>query len=506
MQKHNLIPAQPGPTPNAWCTWETQCERAGEVRDGAKLLFTGDQGAKLGRNHLDETILFGPNSWSSHWEGIRRDLYLLLDDGWDVPRGVHPDRNLRFFGAAEPEPERFPSCRGTAPERLRQLDDMARRTGWRGIGLWIAAQAPGEDYATGLSLEYLREYWSIRLNWMREAGIRYWKVDWGRHAADVAFRRMLTEQGRELAPELLIEHCIGLLPLNDIRIADGEVCGTGRFDRSSEAARKIAEMLEFCDSSRIYDTLSPLTIATCLDRTAFFLSRRPRGLIDLDDELYIAAALGCAFSAMRSPVWDDTYETASRRGKRCKEVFRAAFFHRLAPAFAGGELRCSGRILTDRWLFRDGDTWFAEAIGRNIPQSAPAALSRNLPLPEAAGRDHEIPFLAASRNPNGCCALAALPRLSPERGLHCPRTDVLCELPDLPEYFGVFGAFRSLTVKLPAPPRKLLIQPLDGSTGAEAVKLSGKLPVTIPGELIESCGKTAGEDDFSAGVLFRFQN
>ena len=79
-------------------------------------------------------------------------------------------------------------------------------------------------------------------------------------------------------------------------------------------------------------------------------------------------------------------------------------------------------------------------------------------------------------------------------------------MPDLPEYFGVFGAFRSLTVKLPAPPRKLLIQPLDGSTGAEAVKLSGKLPVTIPGELIERCGKTAGEDDFSAGVLFRFQS
>ena len=59
----------------------------------------------------------------------------------------------------------------------------------------------------------------------RHAGICYWKVDWGAHAADWAFRRMLTEVGRECQPELLIEHSNPSTgPLNGITVArDGTV-------------------------------------------------------------------------------------------------------------------------------------------------------------------------------------------------------------------------------------------------------------------------------------------
>ena len=81
----NLIPNMPGKSPNAWCTWVTQnLTIASEKSKMSIPLFAGDQGAKAGRNNLNEAVLFGPRGWAHDWPTIRQDLYLLLDDGWDV--------------------------------------------------------------------------------------------------------------------------------------------------------------------------------------------------------------------------------------------------------------------------------------------------------------------------------------------------------------------------------------------------------------------------------------
>lgn len=42
-----------------------------------------------------------------------------------------------------------------------------------------------------------------------EAGIRYWKVDWGVHHADVAYRELMSELALKYAPETVVDHSCG---------------------------------------------------------------------------------------------------------------------------------------------------------------------------------------------------------------------------------------------------------------------------------------------------------
>ena len=75
--------------PNYWCTWATQGSQLGRSIAGGKLDFPGDQGRPGQRDNLNEAVLFGQDGWAvSDWEGARKDLYLMLDDGWDVPYGA----------------------------------------------------------------------------------------------------------------------------------------------------------------------------------------------------------------------------------------------------------------------------------------------------------------------------------------------------------------------------------------------------------------------------------
>ena len=135
----NLIPSAPGASPNCWCTWSTQnFGREDEHPDYRNYL--GETGARFARAEMNEKNL---NRWLRQFPRIRGDLYLLFDDGWDVPYGVHPDKSRDRFGTLEPDEERFPSFRGTPPERLQKLNEFVRQAGWRGLGLWVPAQAAG---------------------------------------------------------------------------------------------------------------------------------------------------------------------------------------------------------------------------------------------------------------------------------------------------------------------------------------------------------------------------
>ena len=117
-------------------------------------------------------------------------------------------------------------------EGIRKLNEALKAQGWRGLGLWVASQLPGEElhapyYPTGR----LRRYWKERLEWFRDAGIEYVKMDWGSHSMDPSFRRMITELGWEVAPDMMIEHIISHGPFNGIEVTpDGEVAGNGRFE------------------------------------------------------------------------------------------------------------------------------------------------------------------------------------------------------------------------------------------------------------------------------------
>ncbi len=43
-------------------------------------------------------------------------------------------------------------------------------------------------------------YWTERLHWMRDAGVGYWKIDWGKRSRDAGWRQMIAELGAREAP------------------------------------------------------------------------------------------------------------------------------------------------------------------------------------------------------------------------------------------------------------------------------------------------------------------
>ena len=104
----NLVPAQPGTSPNYVCTWQTQ-ETFANVRDT-----------------LCDVNLFGENGWVNTTalfpEDIRADAIFLLDDGWDLPSTSNPDWE-DYFSSFLLDEEKFPGYGESPRERLKALAD-----------------------------------------------------------------------------------------------------------------------------------------------------------------------------------------------------------------------------------------------------------------------------------------------------------------------------------------------------------------------------------------------
>lgn len=68
----------------------------------------------------------------------RADLYAVLDDGWDVDFGVHPDTQRWKFGACELSAQRFPSFAGEPRDGLKALNDAVKLAGWLNTAVFRA--------------------------------------------------------------------------------------------------------------------------------------------------------------------------------------------------------------------------------------------------------------------------------------------------------------------------------------------------------------------------------
>ncbi len=486
----NYVPKQSGSTPNYWCSWATQNFTLNQADPVGKSNFVGDQGARNARANLNESILFGPDGWIHDFPGIHGDLYFLFDDGWDVPYGVNPDKDLPRFGSVIPDAGRFPSCVGSPAQKLRTLNKMVAEAGWRGAGLWIAAQACG-DVAGGplMAEKEFRKYWHDRLLWSNEAGINFWKVDWGVRSGDLAFRRMLTEMGQEINPDFIVEHSIGSEPLNAFLRTPHEQgpLGGGRFVDFGDVPYKVTRLLQFSRMTRFYDLLAPLTMATALDRLAFFLTCPGSGLINVEDEVYLGAATGCSFGVMRSPRWQQIIDHVSNCHRRIQEVYRAARWQRIAPAFAVGDegINRSREVLTDQWYFPAESTWFADVFDRTVTQSAPAVLARGINLPRVAAVESELPFVVASRHPNGAVAVGCLPRLSPSHRFSTPLAKIALDVDCTDRNIGIFGRFAEISFPVDSGCHRLFGQDLATD---EAVELTSMVKqengiMTVPGSV-----------------------
>src|SRR5919108_2358386 len=131
----NLVPAEPGRTPSYWCTWGAQNYAVTGVDELDHSMIAGN---------LTEAALFGPDSWARAYAKVHGDLFLLYDLGWDVPKGTRFNPEGWRLGSLIVADDKFPCCSGTPAERLRKLDEVTRRAGWRGAGIWIPAQAHGD--------------------------------------------------------------------------------------------------------------------------------------------------------------------------------------------------------------------------------------------------------------------------------------------------------------------------------------------------------------------------
>ena len=134
MAKINLIPETGrGEVLDYLCTWSAQT-RWGLPKDV-------NLGPQEMRDRLTEDFLFGEGGLL---HGIapeaRGGLLVVLDDGWDVPAGSAPQKDLSAFGSLIVDEAKFPSCTGTPEERLRTLSERVRTLGYAGLGLWVAAE------------------------------------------------------------------------------------------------------------------------------------------------------------------------------------------------------------------------------------------------------------------------------------------------------------------------------------------------------------------------------
>lgn len=489
----SLVPSKPSTAPDYYCTWNLQgyvCSYgAGAGSNDLRLeinednLFGSQLGYKVWGTSQTKTVLNngGPRrkvswavspryqGWLSHYPMLHGDLIFVMDDSWDIPRGPGDDgaskrphgRNYdnEHLATMSVDATRFPSFRGNDLQRMKRLVKAVKRRGWRSLGGWVCAQDPigltheytGRENTYENSLLWTPEqeerFWKMRLAQSQKAGFSYWKVDWGNKDRDEQFRRRLSRWAEEVAPDVLIEHA---------SFQDG---GTHHPD-----------FIQFSPVIRSYDVNNHIAQAQTLQRLADLAvqpdAEQGWGIINCEDEPYIAAGLGCAIGVMRHPYVaglpngkPDTYFAdfgpASRRLKnRLNEVVRAVRWHRIALPF--GHRR-------EEW---HADTAKLSESGGGRRWEAPARMSRGLPLPEILGEaasDSLRPYVLAALYAGGCAAVSIINRNIDDHYLS-KRVDVRFCPPSWESKIGIFGYCNSLTITfqngLPDVPFKVFAQDL----------------------------------------------
>ena len=480
-------------TPSYWCTWNTQNSKAKTIKKQEKKMsataFLGDQGAQLARETMNENSIFGANGWADFYPEIRGDLFFMLDDGWDVPYGVHPDKNRPSFGSLILSEERFPSFKGDDKTRLKKLCDAIKAKGWRGLGIWVAAQACGDDGKKPFDPEENRKYWTKRLEESKFAGVGYWKVDWGARDYCIEFREMLTRLAAEIYPELIVEHAVCQIPLNGF----GGDRYEGRYIGNENTARFTDEVLKISPVFRSYDVIDCSSEVTTLDRLSYLL-KRANGIVNAEDEPYIAASLGCSIGLMRSPECAEFNEASAR----LDEAVAAVRWQRKNPAFSGGTINDSTELLSDSIVFTD--TWFAPILGKEFTQYAPAIIARNTSLPQVYG--YYKPFVT-------CCAFDGNRYAVATHGRNCDgakRSEcvVICDNVGAPDEIGVFGKFARLDFVTKKPIESVLVRSLFDER-AESVAPTEDKRISFSADFINSFAseRDASRPAFVAEVKYK---
>ncbi len=509
----SLVPSKStAETGNYVCTWNIQDWVA---------WHENQVGSSDKRDVVDPEHLFNEKTgWvSTMYPEVRGDLYFLLDDGWDLPYGTKKGgKNKQYFGCQVLPDDKFPvkEYGKTPQQKLKVLNEKIKSYGWKGTGLWICAQTSNAypEYA-GKNEE---EFWRMRLQWSKYAGIAYWKIDWGTEQKKIEWRRKISEWAEEEYPELIIEHVVG---------GSGQNKSNGRIE--SGLLEDNVEFAAFSDVFRTYDVLDNLATALTLDRvgeqliSGFTEKGDAMGLINAEDEMYICASLGLSAGVMRfTPyVTTDTAKSGSKYfgmgtekntyfagGKkfvdtkatrnRFDEVARTVRWQRIAPPYEVGayDTKLSNAYLTDDWTFTSQEPAWDKTTGK-VSMKAPAAIARGIDLPKVSVKSgDDIPYVTASRNPNGAISIATYSRTHSNTGYQPVKSaNVTLNAGDLTGKIGVFGYYNSLklTFNQKLSGKKVYAQDLLSNKAQDItskVQINGNT-ITIPGSVITQIGLSA---------------
>ena len=519
-QTINLIPDEASPTPSYWCTWGTQNYASDSTT--LKNAVWGVNGHYNQANHLTQENVFGENGWAHFIPEVSKDLYIMFDVGWDIPLGINFNDSRWRLGSLELAEDKFPDCTGTPAVRLKKLNQMCIDHGWRGAGIWVAAHPAVKNPAENMTRQEIEDYYRERFNWSRNAGIEYWKVDYGTFGDQIWFRKMLSDLSQETNSGVIVEIARNSAPTNDYEcpwdIANYHE--TGKFAEWGDGSvlDKTTTMIGYSDAFRTYDVTAHLSVPTTLDRAAQQLAVTSKNkanncILNTEDEMYIGAVLGCAIGIMRHPQWmdlkDNNYDPFDAR-KRITEIVRAVRWQRIAPAFGAGTtpVKLDETYLTDSWTFEKGDSWASWFDRREVIQKAPARVARGIDLPEVE-TDGEPPYVIVSRHPNGAVAVATLPRVSTDKSLFHPEAVVTLNDLETEVPIGVFGKYKKLVLNFKNLPENFSVYAQDLASD-EGVNITYKVQlsdnkVSISGELLETIGTKANdENDLSEpGVVLK---
>ncbi|MBO7761430.1 MAG: hypothetical protein J6T24_01395 [Clostridia bacterium] len=518
-----LIPSTQKNTANYWCSWRNQRLFMPNPFFHMRL-YDQKQHEAIQRDMLSDAFLFGsPGVVSRYMEGIRGDMLVMLDDGWDLPY----EGDYTRVGSLILNRDRFPYGGRTPADDLAILNEKITSLGYSGTGLWVPMTRLGEDYAHPGDLESFIAYWRERAAWMRHAGIAYLKVDWGVHSRHTHYRAALSELLHKEVPGMLVEHAV----------LDGWF-----FDPTADRAI-LKNTLAISDSFRCYDVKFEFNSASTLGRAAAMLgldcdlAEGCLGLINVGEEPYLAAALGCTMGIMSHPLLrgsvitmlPDSFQNGMATTRMLKSDFhsfdhyeRALRWQRLAPAFpyVKGGTEISDTVLEDSWTYDKEPYPFPrhELRGRSVRQCAPAAVARGTALPHVSlphtpyEEKTYLPYTVASRHPvTGAFSVATLSR-TVDGVMNCttPAADVLCRALSADCPFAAFGEYRTLTLEFDRPidgyrlfGGDILLDEAGELTGVPGVCIEGNR-LTLHGDLLHRIGTEAASfhDLSDPGTVF----
>ena len=467
----NLIPNEAKVNGNYLCTWEMQYFVSKKIGKYNEKFPTVGQ-----RDSINYETLFGEDNGllNAVERKYRGDLFLVLDDGWDVPYGCnsYEDIEPQPYGALSPHPDRFPFS-GNDTERLSALVKEVEKLGYAGTGLWIPTQMLGERKIDRENKEFPESYWIEKAKMFAEAGISYLKIDWGLHG-EPYYRRKLTAVFHKYCPKVLVEHACCQGPFTNPEWP------RGRRETSIET-------LKSSDVFRLYDVLPPFDRVCMLSRADEVLSgererfENSKGNLNAEICTYIAAALGFNIGIMQY----------KREDEACIR------WQRIAPPFSvyDADYKRSEEILTDEFFWHTDPVFWFSLRGKWLKESAPAVMARGCELPKVLPRGEIKPFVVASKNPyTGAYSIAAIKRnINPNMEFIAEADIEMKAEADFP--VGIFGYFGSLTIDFGEniEGKKIFAQDLLGDTAedvTERVEIS-KNKVYISGENLRLFGTAA---------------